>query len=104
MTFATFDSGALGWLSLRAYRFFPPTPGTAATCCIHAPIWRSSMSSTDASSTPRVDFVLAVPLRPGTPLLPRGELLQEGLPVVGPLLPVNPADTERDIQRFGVGQ
>src|SRR5262249_4647865 len=52
----------------RAYRFFPPTPGTAATCFIHAAIWRSSRSPTDLSSTPRVDLPIPTGIAGGTGL------------------------------------
>ena len=46
--------------------FLPPTPGTAVICVIHATIWRSLMSSTDISYTPRVDFPIATGVTGGT--------------------------------------
>lgn len=50
----------------RAYRFFPPTPGTAATWIIQAAICPSSRSSADLSSTPRVDLPIATGVTGGT--------------------------------------
>jgi hypothetical protein len=50
----------------RSYRFFPPTPGTAVTCFIHAAIWGSSRSLSDLSSTPRVDLPIATGVTGGT--------------------------------------
>ena len=47
-------------------RFLPPTPGTDATCFIHTAIWRSSMSSVDSSSKPRVDLPIPTGLTGGT--------------------------------------
>ena len=49
-----------------AHRFLPPTPGTDATCFIHAAIWRASRSSTDSSSTPRVDLPIPTGVTGGT--------------------------------------
>src|SRR5664279_4651004 len=50
----------------RVQRFLPPTPGTDATWLIHAAIWRASRSSTDSSSTPRVDLPIPTGITGGT--------------------------------------
>src|SRR5262245_28381163 len=60
------DVGVLLAALRSAYFFFPPTPGTNVICVIHAAIWRSSRSSTDVSSTPRVDFPIATGVTGGT--------------------------------------
>jgi hypothetical protein len=46
--------------------------------------------------------VLAVSLRPGTPLLPRCELLKKEIRIVALFLSVDPTEAERDIERFGI--
>lgn len=46
---------------------------------------------------------LAVPLRPGTPLLARSELLKEGLRIIAPFLPVDPAEAESEIKSLSIG-
>lgn len=53
-------------IASRIYLFFPPTPGTAVTCFIHSAICRSSTSSNDFSSTPRVDLPIASGVTGGT--------------------------------------
>lgn len=45
---------------LTSHRFFPPTKGIVADCFIHAVNLRSSRSSTEETSTPRV--VLPIPI------------------------------------------
>lgn len=55
-------------LDLR-YRFFPPKKGFAAACFIHEATWCSSSSSTDASSTPRVDLPIPIGVTGGSGLI-----------------------------------
>ena len=50
-------------------RFFPPTKGFAAACFIHEATWCSSRSSTDASSTPRVDLPIPIGVTGGSGLI-----------------------------------
>ena len=51
------------------HRFFPPTKGFAAACFIHEATWCSSRSSTDASSTPRVDLPIPIGVTGGSGLI-----------------------------------
>ena len=51
------------------HRFFPPTKGFAAVCFIHEATWCSSRSSTDASSTPRVDRPIPIGVTGGSGLI-----------------------------------
>ena len=55
--------------SVFRYRFFPPTKGFAAACFIHEATWCSSRSSTDASSTPRVDLPIPIGVTGGSGLI-----------------------------------
>ena len=50
------------------HRFFPPKKGFAAACFIHEATWCSSRSSTDASSTPRVDLPIPIGVTGGSGL------------------------------------
>src|SRR5579871_6072931 len=51
------------------HRFFAPTKGFAAACLIHEATWCSSRSSTDASSTPRVDLPIPIGVTGGSGLI-----------------------------------
>src|SRR6185369_2795682 len=51
------------------HRFFPPTKGIVAACFIHDANWRSSKSSTDANSTPRVDLPIPIGVTGGSGLI-----------------------------------
>ena len=53
----------------RSHRFFPPTKGMVAACFIHDANWRSSKSSTDANSTPRVDLPIPIGVTGGSGLI-----------------------------------
>src|SRR5262249_43994585 len=48
---------------------FPPKKGFAAACCIHEDTWCSSRSSTDDSSTPRVDLPMPLGVTGGSGLI-----------------------------------
>ena len=54
---------------LSRHRFFPPKKGFAAACFIHEATWFSSRSSTDVSSTPRVDLPIPVGVTGGSGLI-----------------------------------
>src|SRR5258708_19324164 len=75
--------GSRPWLQ----RFLPPTPGTDVTCFIHAAIWRSSMSSMDSSSTPRVDLPIPTGVTCGTGSSPPPFT---NLPLTSPANPPHP--------------
>src|SRR6201993_4169124 len=51
------------------HRFFPPKKGFAAACFIHEATWCSSRSSTDVSSTPRVDLPIPIGVTGGSGLI-----------------------------------
>jgi hypothetical protein len=51
------------------HRFFPPKKGFAAACFIHEATWCSSTSSTDVSSTPRVDLPIPIGVTGGSGLI-----------------------------------
>jgi len=51
------------------HRFLPPKKGFAAACFIHEATWCSSRSSTDVSSTPRVDLPIPIGVTGGSGLI-----------------------------------
>src|SRR5258708_851986 len=61
--------GVLNAAPRRSHRFFPPTKGMVAACFIHDANWRSSKSSIDANSTPRVDLPIPIGVTGGSGLI-----------------------------------